>query len=131
MDDTTCADAATTDTLRNAAHAAGYNLKRIVRLDGKAVIERVPGDGQPFYWHPLQQPGDALRLAADVHINLRFVPGNGFESLAGVEATCMKLGLERSSYALLEDHNNDASEAACVAILTTAANVGAAMKAAG
>lgn len=52
------------ELLELAAKAAGF--KREDFVDGKSIIREV--DGQPVYWNPLTDDGDALRLAVKLRI---------------------------------------------------------------
>jgi hypothetical protein len=52
------------ELLEAAARAAGHTCE--VFVDGKYVRREV--DGQPVYWNPLQDDGDALRLAVKLRM---------------------------------------------------------------
>ena len=54
------------ELLEFAAKAAGF--KREDFVDGKSIIREV--DGQPVYWNPLTDDGDALRLAVRLELNV-------------------------------------------------------------
>jgi hypothetical protein len=51
------------ELLKLAAKAAGMTLDNL----GDRVVRREP-DGQPVYWNPLTDDGDALRLAVKLRI---------------------------------------------------------------
>jgi hypothetical protein len=51
------------ELLELAAKAAGMTLDNL----GDRVVRREP-DGQPVYWNPLTDDGDALRLAVKLNI---------------------------------------------------------------
>jgi hypothetical protein len=53
------------ELLELAAKAAGLTLDNL----GDRVVRREP-DGQPVYWNPLTDDGDALRLAVKLRIDL-------------------------------------------------------------
>ena len=53
------------ELLELAAKAAGLKL---AELGGRIVIQEV--DGQPVYWNPLTDDGDALRLAVKLSISI-------------------------------------------------------------
>lgn len=52
------------ELLELAAKAAG--LRFDLFIDGRTI--RRDADGQPIYWNPLADDGDALRLAAQLHL---------------------------------------------------------------
>ena len=54
------------ELLEFAAKAAGF--KREDFVDGKSIIREV--DGQPVYWNPLTDDGDAFRLAVKVGLDV-------------------------------------------------------------
>jgi hypothetical protein len=63
------------ELLEFAAKAAGF--KREDFVDGKSIIREV--DGQPVYWNPLTDDGDALRLA--VKLSLWEAVQDGYQHL--------------------------------------------------
>ena len=57
------------ELLELAAKAAGFGIENF--LGGREIVRRDP-DGQPVYWNPLKDDGDALRLAVKLRLNLNF-----------------------------------------------------------
>ena len=60
------------ELLEAAAKAAGFDIDY---LAGKAI--RRESDGQPVYWNPLADDGDALRLAVKLKLNVLAQYANG------------------------------------------------------
>jgi hypothetical protein len=77
------------ELLEWAAKAAGF--KREDFVDGKSIIREV--DGQPVYWNPLTDDGDALRLAVKLRMHVSIfadaigigTPGGGYTETKWVD----------------------------------------------
>jgi len=68
------------ELLEAAAKAAGLVLDNL----GDRVVRREP-DGQPVYWNPLTDDGDALRLAVKLRLDLSIWPDKAcVQSVGGV-----------------------------------------------
>ena len=99
------------ELLEFAAKASGINLD--VFIDNKTI--RRDKDGQPIYWNPLTDDGDALRLA--ISINLRIFR---FETMCTVQPMFC-------NWAVDERDDGDKYAATRRAIVRAAAEIGKSM----
>lgn len=58
------------ELLELAAKAVGFSHE--IFIDGKSIRRDL--DGQPIYWNPLTDDGDALRLAVKLHMDINSYP---------------------------------------------------------
>jgi hypothetical protein len=97
------------ELLELAAKAAGLRLDQ---LSGRVV--RREADGQPVYWNPFTDDGDALRLA--VKLKLAFATwGSG---------ACAVVFLHGGRGRIVEPHKDDPYAATRRAIVRAAAEIG-------
>ena len=99
------------ELLELAAKAAGMTLDNL----GDRVVRREP-DGQPVYWNPLTDDGDALRLAVKLRMNVFH---------AGIRVFALD---EEGDIEEAEGHELDPYAATRRAITRAAAEIGKEMK---
>lgn len=101
------------ELLALAAKAAGIDV-RWMALTGFNIVS---GDGMGRYWRPLEDDGDAMRLAVRLNMGVR---SNGPEHWQSPNCTIVLFG-EHSR--LTQKHNGDAGNATRRAIVRAAAAV--------
>lgn len=102
------------ELLTLAAKAAGYRVRQ-----SEIVAGFVDDDGET--WNPLEDDGDALRLAVRVGMNCAFLPQVWRESFCAVAAD-FESG--QPAVNITEAHGEDAHSATRRAIVRAAAEVG-------
>ena len=105
------------ELLELAAKAAGfetiqYKDLKAVALDVRYAIDKAIWNGED-YWNPLVDDGDALRLAVNLELPIRFAPNGTVES-----------GNAKSGYPFWEILDNDPYAATRRAIVRAAAEIG-------
>jgi hypothetical protein len=102
------------ELLECAAKAAGF--KRETFVDGKSIIREA--DGQPVYWNPLTDDGDALRLAVKLRMDVEpWIHGDS----ACSRVLCQEVLIDEPHY------GDDPERATRRAIVRVAAEIGKAM----
>lgn len=101
------------ELLELAARAAGIQLTWFGDKDPWCYAEISPG----IKWNPLRDPGDALRLAVQLHIGLDF-------QAPGYSAYWTVLARDFSDYAAATENGPDTIAATMRAITRAAAEIG-------
>lgn len=84
-------------------------------IDGNGWIEVDAQGNRGYWWNPLTNDGDALRLAVKLHLEIAI-----HETLSGAINGNMLTGIE--------EHNDDPYKATRLAIVRAAAEIGRLMK---
>lgn len=109
------------ELLELAARAAGIDIVWVPNYELGPWLTSSLTNTVPTPWTPLRDPGDALRLAVALHIELKF-------QAPDYRPYWTVLASERGDWAIASETGPDTLAATCRAITRAAAEIGKGMK---